>query len=421
MLSRRRFLNLCCAGPLAAAWTRAEAVDTECLRPLPAEFAGHELVQSAFDGLAADQLWDVHAHLVGTGDSGGGAYVDPRTESWMHPVERVRRMVLMAAACVGDAPAGGVDRRYLERLDLLLAAFPPGFRMLLFAFDFTVDDSGQERPEQSTFHTPNAYAAAVARAQPARFGWVASVHPYRPDAIARLEAAAAQGALAIKWLPSAMNIDPASPRCDAFYARLQHLGLPLVIHCGEEVAAPGARQHAFNNPLRVRRPLEAGVRVIVAHAATLGEARDTDALRAGQSDDEAPRVAAFDLFARLMDEPRWEGRLFADLSAVFQRNRTLAVQRALIERSHWHGRLLHGSDYPLPGIGLVYRLQPFVDAGMLDAHVAQTLERLQPLNPLLFEFVLKRTLSVNGSRLSRSVFETRRVFEGRPELGAAPH
>jgi uncharacterized protein len=413
MLTRRRFLGLCCAGPLTAAWTRAEAVDTECLRPLPPDLAQHELVQAAFDGLDPAQLWDAHAHLVGTGDSGGGAYVDPRTESWRHPVERVRRMVLMAAACVDDAPAGGVDRRYLERLDLLLAAFPPGFRMLLFAFDHTVDDGGVERPEQSTFHTPNAYAAAVAQARPERFGWVASVHPYRPDAIARLDAAGAQGALAVKWLPSSMNIDPAAPRCDAFYARLRELGLPLIVHCGEEVAAPGARQHAFNNPLRIRRPLEAGVRVIVAHAASLGVARDTDTLRGGQAEDEAPRVAAFDLFARLMQQPRWDGLLFADLSAVFQRNRALEVQRELIARSDWHHRLLHGSDYPLPGIGLVYRLQPFVDAGMLDEHDARTLQRLQPHNPLLFEFVLKRTLAVQGTRLAPAVFETRRVFERR--------
>jgi mannonate dehydratase len=411
MLTRRRFLSLCCAGPLTGAWTRAEALDTACLRPLPPELAQHELVQSAFDGLDPAQLWDVHAHLVGTGDSGGGAYVDPRTESWRHPVERVRRLVLMAAACVADAPDGGVDRRYLERLELLLAPFPPGFRMLLFAFDWAVDDDGRERPEQSTFHTPNEYAAAVARARPERFGWVASVHPYRPDALARLDAVAAQGALAVKWLPSAMNIDPASPRCDAFYARLRTLGLPLIVHCGEEVAAPGARRHAFNNPLRVRRALEAGLKVIVAHAATLGAARDTDALRAGQPEDEAPRVAAFDLFARLMQERRWEAQLHGDLSAVFQRNRTLDVQRALIARSDWHDRLLHGSDYPLPGIGLVYRLQTFVDAGMLDARDAGTLERLQPHNPLLFEFVLKRTLAEQGTRLSRAVFETRRVFE----------
>lgn len=411
MLTRRRFLSMCCAGPLAAAWTRAEAVDTTCLRPLPREFAEHELVQSAFDGLDASQLWDVHAHLVGTGDSGSGAYVDPRTESWRHPVERIRRKVMMAAACVDDAADGGIDRRYLERLDVLLAAFPPGFRMLLFAFDYAVDDSGREQPAQSTFHTPNAYAESVARAHPARFGWVASVHPYRADALARLDAAIAQGALAIKWLPSAMNIDPAAPRCDAFYARLAQHDVPLVIHCGEEVAAPGARQHAFNNPLRVRRPLEAGVRVIVAHAASLGEARDTDLLRAGQSDDDAPAVASFALFTRLMEEPRWQGRLYADISAVFQRNRSLDVQRSLITRRDWHDRLLHGSDYPLPGIGLVYRLQAFVDAGWLDAQDAETLDRLRPHNPLLFEFVLKRTLAVDGTRLSSRVFETRRVLQ----------
>jgi mannonate dehydratase len=236
------------------------------------------------------------------------------------------------------------------------------------------------------------------------------VHPYRPDAIERLAAAATQGAVAVKWLPSAMNIDPASSRCDAFYAKLAALDLPLVIHCGEEVAAPGARQHAFNNPLRVRRPLAAGVRVIVAHAATLGEARDTDRLRAGQPADEAPKIASFALFTRLMNEPQWQKLLFADISAVFQRNRTLEVQRELIVRRDWHPRLLHGSDYPLPGIGLVYRLERFVDAGWLDAADAALLDRLRPHNPLLFEFVLKRSLSVDGVSLSREVFETRRVL-----------
>ncbi len=411
MLSRRRFLSLCCAGPLAAAWTRAEAVDTDCLQPLPAEFARHPLVQRAFDGIDTAQLWDVHAHLVGTGDSGSGAYVDPRTESWLHPVERIRRKVMMAAACVDDA-GGDVDRRFLQRLDVLMAAFPPGFRMLLFAFDYTVDEEGRERPEQSTFHTPNAYAAAVATARPERFGWVASVHPYRPDALQRLDEAVSRGALAVKWLPSAMNIDPASPRCDAFYARLVQHDVPLVIHCGEEVAAPGARQHAYNNPLRVRRTLAAGVRVIIAHAASLGQARDTDALRdPGAAEDDAPRLASFDLFVRLMEEPRWQGRLFADLSAVFQRNRTLAVQQRLIERRDWHPRLLHGSDYPLPGIGLVYRLQPFVDAGWLTETDADVLNRLRPHNPLLFEFVLKRSLKVGGIGLSPAAFETRRVLD----------
>ncbi len=385
---------------------RAQAAD--CLQALPAELARHELVAAAWEGLDAKRVWDVHVHLVGTGDSGSGATVDPRTESWLHPIERIRRKVMMGAACVADAPAGEVDARYVERLRLLADAMPVGFRILLFAFDNAVGDDGRELPGESTFHTPNAYAAAVAKLHAQRFEWVASIHPYRPDALERLDQAKRDGARAIKWLPSAMNIDPASARCDAFYSSLVKLDLPLVIHCGAEHAAPGAKQEPYNNVLRVRRPLEADVRVIVAHAATLGSARDLDA--PGET---KPRVASFDLFARLFDDPNYRSKLFADVSAVFQRNRKLDVIRRLLRRQDWHARLLHGSDYPLPGIGLAYSLDRFVDADLLTASAADVLLRIREFNPLLFEFVLKRTLADGGSRLSASVFHTSGFFQSR--------
>lgn len=406
MITRRQFLSLCCMSPLAAAVARAQAVEVDCLQPLPEALARHELVAAAFDGLQLDQLWDVHAHLVGVGDAGSGAYVHPDSRSLLSPIEYVRRRVMLAAACVSDAPDGQLDRRYVERLHLLLAALPAGFRMLLFAFDYAVDDDGVERPERSTFHVPNEYAAQVARLHADRFEWVASVHPYRPDALARLDGAATAGARAVKWLPSSMNIDPAASRCDAFYERLRQLGLPLIVHCGEELAAPGMRQHGFNNPLRVRRALEHGVRVVVAHAATLGEARDLDA---GGND--GPPVAAFELFTRLLQQPAYEGLLYGDISAVFQRNRQAWIQREILARRDWHGRLLHGSDYPLPGIGLLYSLDRFVQAGWLDERDADTLNRIRPHNPLLFDFVLKRTLAVNGQRLAPQVFHTRPLFD----------
>lgn len=405
MVSRRLFLSRCAAAALAGAPRRAPASEAECLRPLPERLARHELVASAWDGLDPHRVWDAHAHLVGTGDGGSGAYVDPRTQSWLSPVERVRRIVLMSAACVQEGTPSGVDRAYLDRLQALLRAFPPGMKMVLLAFDHAVDDHGRERAEQSTFHTPNEYAAAVVAEFPQRFEWIASVHPYREDAIARLDRAAAAGARGVKWLPSAMNIDPASSRCDAFYQRLVRWNLPLLVHCGEEVAAPGARREPYNNPLRVRRPLDHGVRVIVAHAASLGRARDLDA--GGEA---GPWVAAFDLFARLMQERRYERLLYADLSAVFQRNRDLEVQRRLLTRRHWHPRLLHGSDYPLPGIAFIYRIERFVEAGWLSATQAEVLRKIRPHNPLLFEFLLKRMLTVDGSRLDDAVFHTRDVL-----------
>ena len=67
--------------------------------------------------------------------------------------------------------------------------------------------------------------------------------------------AAGHGARAVKWLPPAMGIDPASARCDRFYAAAARLGLALLTHAGEEKAVHGAAEHGFGNPLKLRRAL----------------------------------------------------------------------------------------------------------------------------------------------------------------------
>lgn len=179
---------------------------------------------------------------------------------------------------------------------------------------------------------PDRYARDVARAHPAYFEWACSIHPLREDCVEALEAAARDGARAVKWLPPAMGIDPASPACDRFYTALARLDLPLITHAGEEKAVHGAGRLEWGNPLRLRRALDHGVRVVVAHCATLGEDRDEDSRHGG-------KVASFKLFARLMAEPRAEGRLFGDISAITLRNRRIEVIRQLVERDDWHPRL----------------------------------------------------------------------------------
>jgi mannonate dehydratase len=359
-------------------------------------------VQRAFAGLDPAALWDVHTHLLGTGDSGSGCRVDPRMTQWWHPVEALRKTAILQGACVPPG-APSVDRAYVARLARLADDFPPGARWLLYAFDSAHDDAGAERERWTTFHVPNTYAAQVAGARPERFGWVASVHPYREDALARLDQAIACGAVALKWLPSAMNIDLMAPRLAPFYARLAQSRLPLIVHCGEEKAVPGAGRDELGNPLRVRAPLQAGVRVIVAHCASLGEALDLD-----QRHPE-PRPA-FELFARLMDEPAWRGLLLGDVSALFQVNRSPEVWRTVLARGDWHERLLHGSDHPLPGVGPLYRLGPLVATGLLRPEDRPVLEALRQHNPLLFDLVLKRSLRWQGQGLADPVFDTRRHF-----------
>jgi mannonate dehydratase len=247
---------------------------------------------------------------------------------------------------------------------------------------------------------PDDYAAGLASSHPQHFQWVASIHPYDPRALERLDVAALRGARAIKWLPSAQNIDPADPRCDRFYARLAELQMPLIAHAGDERAVKGFGEH-LGNPLRLRRPLDAGVRVVVAHGASLGSGRGD--VPGGAE------LSNFELFTQLMDEPRYAGRVFGDISAITQFNR-MEVIATLLERTDWHARLLNGSDYPLPGVVPLVPLPGLVDFQLLDAAAVQPLSRLRDSNVLLFDFVLKRSLRYNGERFADTIFETAPFF-----------
>lgn len=408
-ITRRHLLAAGIAAGVGAAawrWWPEQGFINPCRAALPPALENHEIVQAAWQGIDAENVWDCHAHLVGTGDSGSGVWLNPRMQSPLHPLQFVQRLFYLNAGCAHDAP-GRVDQSYLERMHNLLDGMRPGVKLLLLAFDYSHHDDGSVWTDASAFHAPNEYAARVARAYPQYFEWAASVHPYRRDCVAALERAARDGARAVKWLPAAMNIDPASPRCDRFYEALKRLHLPLITHGGEERAVHAASPE-FGNPLRLRRALDHGVRVVVAHCASIGEDRDLDRGANG------PVMPSFALFARLMEEPRYEGRLFGDLSALTQLNRAGAALAAVIERGEWHHRLLNGSDYPLPGIMPLYSVDYMVEMKFIKRALAPVLTAIRQHNPLLFDFVLKRNLEVNGRRLAARVFETRQFF-ARPD------
>ncbi|MBY0368546.1 MAG: amidohydrolase family protein [Proteobacteria bacterium] len=402
MLTRRHLL--CCGAAAGLFTSLAGPARAGLLNPCRGGLPAHlrPLLARTFDGLDPTQLWDVHTHLLGTGDSGSGCTVNAQLSQWWHPVEMLRKRFILNAACVpADAPS--VDRAYVERLRALADDFPAGAKWMLFAFDQACDAAGRPDAAKTTFHVPNAYAARIAAEHGQRFAWVASIHPYRPDALARLDAALAGGAVALKWLPSSMAIDLRDPRLRPFYARLAATRLPVIVHCGEERAVPGAGRDELGNPLLVRAPLEQGVRIVIAHCASLGMALDLDRPR--------PREApAFDLFARLMDED-WGDRLMGDVSVVMQANRRPEVARTLFTREDWHPRLLHGSDYPLPGIPAAVRLPALVSAGLLDAADAPGLAQLREHNPLLFDLALKRLARWRGAGFTAPVFATRPHFE----------
>jgi predicted TIM-barrel fold metal-dependent hydrolase len=401
-VNRRAFLAAS-AGALVAgcdlSWR--EGLFNSCRAELPSGLAANPIVTGAWSGLDPANVWDVHCHIFGNGDSGAGPWFNPAMENLLRPQQYVQRLFYMNAGCVHDSP-GQVDASVVDRLRNQCAMLPVGAKVLLLAFDWARDDAGSPLRERSTFYVPDAYAATVAARDPGRFEWAASVHPHAKDALARLDWAAANGARAVKWLPSAQGIDPASPRCAAFYRQLGALQLPLISHAGDERAVRG-HDEALGNPLRLRRALDAGVRVVVAHCGSLGAGRDLD------RGDAAPLVSNFSLFARLMDSPAHVGRVFGDISAITQGNR-IDVLASIVERSDWHSRLLNGSDYPLPGILPLISPDLLVSRGMLAPGAVAALREIREHNALLFDFVLKRSVVSNGARLASSVFETRSFF-----------
>jgi uncharacterized protein len=407
-MNRRAFvsslgLSLLCGIAAGCGLSLEDGLFNPCPRdPLPEDLRNHEIVRRAWEGIDPSRFWDCHVHIAGVGDGNSGVWITPQMKSVLHPWQNLQRRFYLNAACTETE--GRVDEDFFRRLMHYLENFPNGAKIMLLGFDFNHDETGARRPDRSAFHVPDRYAADLAHRLPQRFEWICSIHPYRQDALEALDWAAKRGARAVKWLPSAMGIDVASARCDGFYDALVRLHLPLLTHGGAEQAVHGASIQEYNNPLRLRRPLERGVRVIVAHCASLGEHVDLD-----RSADGA-RIDAFSLFGRLMDEPSYKNRLYGDISAVTQANRASASLVTLLTRSDWHARLINGSDYPLPGVMPLFSLRRFVEQGYLNQAKAAVLSEVRRYNPLLFDFVLKRSLAKEGRGFAPVVFESGRLF-----------
>ncbi len=368
--------------------------------PRPWSPAAEALLADCFADVDPDRRFDAHVHAVGIGTDGSGCFVNPRMLSWRHPLDRGRFVVYAHSA--GIESLAGADAQYVERLRTWIEASPSPGKYALFAFAQFHDEDGVVDPDRSEFHTPNDYVLELAEAYPERFEPVASIHPYAPDAVRELERVAARGVRIVKWLPSAMGIDPASPKCDAFYAKLAELDVTILTHGGEEQAVQLDELQRLGNPLRLRRALDAGVRVVVAHCASLGSDEDLD-------DPARPQVRSFELFLRMMAEERYAGLLFGEISAVTQVNRYAGVLDVLLEREDLHGRLLNGSDWPLPAINVLFSTRALVRDGFLTADERTALNEIYRANPLLFDFALKRTVRhpSTGARFPAEIFERR--------------
>src|ERR1041385_6673029 len=347
-----------------------------------------DLIKRAFDDIDPAKLMDHHVHVAGLGVGGTKAFVNAKMLTWRHPFHRLKLKVYMSSAGVADEDKA--DPQAIARLTRLVASIKGHGKHRLLAFDKHYRRDGSVNLDKTEFYVPNEYVFELAERHPELFVPNISVNPYRPDAIAELEKWAWRGARVVKWLPNAMGIDPSYPKCDPFYEKMKELDLILLSHGGEEKAVEAEEDQKLGNPLLLRRALDHGVKVIVAHCAGLGTNEDLDSK-------DRMVVDNFDLFLRLMDEKRYEGLVFGEISAMTQFNRSGKPLRTMLARQDLHERLVNGSDYPLPAVNLLIRTRPLVKQGYINAEERNSLNEIYDYNPLLFDFVLKRTLKLPGT------------------------
>lgn len=318
-----------------------------------------------WDALAGEtqKVIDMHCHAAGIGAGGSGCFVSDRLRrNWRY------RMYVKAFGMTEKELLKEGDGLVLKRLSERLSASRSVSAAVVLAMDGVVDEDGELDRERTEIYIPNEFVAAGIRKYP-NLLCGASINPHRRNAVERLQQAARDGAVLVKWLPSIQDIDPSDKRLVPFYLKLVDLGLPLLTHTGTERSFTRSRDE-LADPERLRLPLSLGVTVIAAHCACGGHTQG---------------MPNYDRFLRLCRE---YPNLYGDISALTQMNR-LGQLLQVLAQPELKGRLFYGSDMPLINTAAV---SPFAYPFGLSLRQMIAIARIE--NPWDRDVALKKALGM---------------------------
>jgi len=276
---------------------------------------------------------DIHLHIGAPCDHESGCYWSKKFESGL--------AYLAMLVITGSLGKKVTLKRVIDHMLGVVNGSEHVQKSVFLALDEVYDETGCRRLELTNLHVPNRLIASLAKENP-RVLLGASVHPFRPRWEEELDYCLENGAVLCKWLPSAQMIDPSHPKCRPFYEKLAQYGLPLLCHAGPEASIPPANDafKKYNNPLYLRAAIETGVKIIFAHCAT--------PLLPPPFEDDQDYLDLLTLIRE--DEAAGGMHVYADLSALLLGTREQYVYRILKEINP--KRLLFGSDYPIPVLGI---------------------------------------------------------------------
>lgn len=315
---------------------------------------------------------DCHVHVVGTGTAGTGCWYRPRGLTRVGAPFLVRSVDLT----LRDLRGPDFDRVYVERLLDYVRGSACIDRVLLLAHELPHREDGTPLPERASFYVSNEHVLELAR-EHREFLPGVSIHPSRRDALDELEKCLAGGAAALKCLPNVQGIDWNDRRHTRFLERMAEARLPLLAHTGSERTMP-VMDATLASPRVLTRALEIGVTCIAAHCGTGMMLLDPDYL---------------DVFAEMTERfPNLYGDNSA-LAGLSFRLRPSALKR--LTSGVLAGRILHGSDLPVPSSGWL----PWV-SGMVSWREHR--EAAREANPIARDVRLKRALGFSEETFTRA-------------------
>ncbi len=323
---------------------------------------------------------DIHVHIGGPGDSGSGCSMSPQFI--------ISPAFGFMLASLGATPCDVTDAGIRKIIEGAVNGATKVEATVLLALDGVYRKNGKACPAESHLLVPNQYVVSIAQANP-RVLLGASVHPYRAKWRQEAEYCLANRAVLFKWIPSSQQVDPADDACLPFYRLLAAENIPLLCHTGPEHAVPTSQDGArkYNDPRRLRKALNAGVKVIAAHCATpyFGDLLDPG------------------YFEELLALMKTYPSLYADLSAFCVPTRIGYLEKVLTGFNK--GRLnpdqfLFGSDFPIPIMDINLCRLPLDPAAMLS-HLSPKANPLDHNYEILKEFGLPDRIFTNAERVLR--------------------
>ena len=113
----------------------------------------------AWEDIDPTQVWDCHAHLAGSGDSGGGAWFTPKMNSLRYPMLWRHKQAYMNAGGVRDTTQN-IDQQYVQLMVHMPEQMPEGVKVMLLAFDYAHDERGRALPGVMPLNSPRVMARA---------------------------------------------------------------------------------------------------------------------------------------------------------------------------------------------------------------------------------------------------------------------